>query len=285
MNQLEFNKIITEENLKKYKNLSKNICRQTYKIEIGKKNYILKINSSKTLEEFELIVKTIQTLNENKFSTPKLIISKYEHNISYFLFEYVEESIDKEIKGLRDKDIETILKLVKEFYKLTSKIANENKENQIILYVEKNIEKFSFIHKNLLHNIINELKETTSKCRLIVTDINKTNFLNSKKTLNMIDFDEVCFSEIEYDISQIFLNFILNEKPKNSLEQNIKELKKIIKEFEKITVINPLKIINYLIIAMYHDIIKFEHEKRIQEEIFKKILFILNNKKLILSLL
>ena len=288
MNETEFNALIVTDNLKKYKNLSKNICRETYRIEKNKENFILKINNSKTKEEFELIKKTIQTLNDNNFQTPKLLFSIYWQNKSYFLFEDISETGALEIQSKRDteqkKKNETILKLLQKFYKITLEIENNKNENQIINFIENNIERFSFIHKNILHKIINELKEIkTNQNRLILTDINYSNFLEFKKKNYMIDFDEVCFSDIEYDIAQVFLNFILNENPKNSLEQNIFELKKIIKEYDKISENNHLKIINYLIISMYHDIIKYDHHKEIQEQIFKKVLFILNNKETIIK--
>jgi len=305
MNETEFNTLCTTENLKKYKNLSKNIYRETYRIEKNKESYILKINSSKTNKEFELIKKTIQTLNENNFQTPKLLFSTHQQNKSYFLFEDITEtgdgrlgtgavttqasfgnrlsSIDKNQEQKRK--IEDIIKILEKFYKITEKIENNNKnENQIITYIENNLERFSFIHKNILHKIINELKEiNTNQNRLIITDINNTNFLEFKKKTYIIDFDEVCFCEIEYDIAQVFLNFILNENPKNSLEQNISELKKIITEYNKISETSNLKIINYLIISMYHDIIKYDHHQEIQEQIFKKVIFILNNKETILK--
>lgn len=285
MNEKEFTKLITSENLSKYKNLSKNFCRKVYKIENNNKNYILKINTSKTLEEFELITKIILILNDNKFSTPKLLFSKYQNKTSYFLFEYILEI--GEGRGERgDEDIEKILKLLLKYYKLTSKNLNEKKENEIIKYLENNIDKFSFIHKNLLQNIISELKEDKNQILIaILTDVNPTNFIQVKNKVYLIDFDEVCFSEIEFDIAQIFLNFIINVKTKNTLEQNLLELKKIILNFETIQKINSSKIINYLIISMYQDIFKYEQNKEIQEEIFKKILFILNNKKTILSML
>ncbi len=281
MNEIEFNSLVKTENFKKYKNLSKNICRETYRIEKNKENYILKINNSKTNKEFELIKKTIQTLNENKFQTPKLLFSIYQQNKSYFLFEDITETGASEQK----RKIEDIIKILLKFYKITQKIENNNNnENQIINFIENNIERFSFIHKNILHKIINELKEINqSQNRLIITDINNTNFLEFKKKTYIIDFDEVCFSDIEYDIAQIFLNFILNENPKNSLEQNISELKIIITQYNKISETSNLKIINYLIISMYHDIIKYDHHKEIQEQIFKKVLFILNNKETIIK--
>ena len=94
MNETEFNTLCTTENLKKYKNLSKNIYRETYRIEKNKESYILKINSSKTNKEFELIKKTIQTLNENNFQTPKLLFSTHQQNKSYFLFEDITETGD-----------------------------------------------------------------------------------------------------------------------------------------------------------------------------------------------
>lgn len=276
MEKINFEKIIKKD-FSKYVNLSKNICRQIYKIELNKKNYILKLNNSKTKEEYELIIKTILTLNETKFKTSTLIFSKYENNTSYFLFEYLN-GIETKIFEIKD-----IINIVQEFYKITENISNKTNENHIIKTIENNLENFSFIHKNILHKIIIELKEIRNQNRIIITDINQTNFIQFKKNIYLIDFDEICFSEIEYDIAQIFLNFILYTNSKNSLEQNIIELKKIIIEFKNISEIYNLKIINYLIISMYHDIIKYNHKKEIQENIFKKIIYILNNKELILK--
>lgn len=233
MNQDYFEKIISKTTKQfNYKEIiTNNPNTISYEIQNteNKENYFYKIiNKAISKEQFELIINTIKILNKNNFPTAKLLYSKQKENSSDFIFEYLN-SEQKEI-NLSTHNTE-ILELIKTFYQLTRKIPISSSHT----HFKPN--KFTIQFKE-------EYKIQLKPNQLILVDINPSNFLLQNNKLYLIDFDEINFSQIEYDISKIFLNLYYENKP---LELTFQKYSKTIKYFQNINPNIDLELVYNLI--------------------------------------
>jgi len=104
--------------------------------------------------------------------------------------------------------------LLGEFYRIAKDISFLNQD-----YKVKYLKKIEFVksgmsnvtHKRISDNIKNNIESDFDSSNLILMDINLTNFIVSKGEMYLIDFDEVSFGEIEFDIADLFLNFAIDK--------------------------------------------------------------------------
>lgn len=236
--------------------------------------YIFKINHNKTKEEFELIIQTIQKLNSSKFPTAKLIYSEYTNNKSYFIFEYINgEKIKKDEHNLKQ-----IANLTKQFYKITKEmLINPNLtfnslSKKVTLKTQSPI-LLDIFQKTLTKLLINNHEQ------LIICDINSSNFINTKNGLYMIDFDEIFFCEIEFDIADFFTDYFKINK--TSIAEIIKNYKSYLIQFKEYE-ISISKILNYIILILISELTSSASQSENQYKM-ETLKFILKNKKILLK--
>lgn len=226
---INFNEKFTYKRFKKTNNYS-----DSYLVD---DKYILKITNNKTKTQFDLIVKIIQNLNEKNFPTAKCLFSKYKNNKSYFVFEYIRgDKITKDKKYIKD-----ISNLINLFYDMTKDFEIE-KDNCLLYQAHKMIISINNDkYKQIFIETIEKLKKNQNNLRLIITDVNTSNFIIKDNKLYLIDFDEVLFGEIEFDLADFIEDYFnLNIE---TLDEKVEDIKFLLESFE----INSEKIIDYLI--------------------------------------
>ncbi|MFW6286040.1 MAG: hypothetical protein ACOC16_02865 [Nanoarchaeota archaeon] len=248
-----FEKIINFDSNFQYKQISKTkkatdiYLVEDKKVNQNTKKYILKINHQKNKEEYNLIINTIKLLNKNKYPTPKLLHSKYINSKSYFIFEYIKGNPIKQ----ESKNIIPISNLIKEFYNITKNTPiNSN------LTLQEKVKNFKLnistpIYKKIFYDILTQIIQNIQNEKLRIIDINTSNFINIENQLYIIDFDEIFFTEIEFDIADLFTDFVKIHK--DSFFEIIKYYNLFLNEFKEYD-INNEKIINYMILILISEL-------------------------------
>ncbi len=289
--------IKSKNNNKVYKITSK----INYENNTTKQIFILKINNEiKDIEEFHLKTQIITKLHENNFNTPELYYNKFSNNLSYFIFEYIntKENINLNNNNnnndynnsnntehlIKKERIQILTNFLCDFYTITDNI-NPYNEN---LKIANIIDKINSKTKNnptlckIEKSAIEIIKSHGINSYCIITDVNASNIIMEETTKKyyMIDFDEICFGDYEFDISDYFSEIILEINFKKALSIIIK-MSKTIKEKTNKQII-PEKIINYTILNLIRDLRK-TNSKALNNKILWKINLIHEQKEILIS--
>jgi thiamine kinase-like enzyme len=236
--------------------------------------YIFKINHTKTEEEFELIKKTIMELNSSNFPTAKLVYCEYKDNKSYFIFEYIKGSKITKIEN----HLQKIAELTKQFYEITKKIPLNPNLTFNSLAPKIRIKTQSPILHDIFNKALHELLRS-SHTQLIICDINSSNFIENQKGLYMIDFDEIFFCEIEFDLADLFTDYFKTNKGK--IAETIKNYRKYISEFKEYD-ISIQKILDYIILILISELTPNAPQSENHDKM-ETLKFILKNRKILLK--
>ncbi|MCA9460144.1 MAG: hypothetical protein KC550_06360 [Nanoarchaeota archaeon] len=258
-----------------------------------KEKYVYKIFSRGKIE-YDLILDVILKLNNFNFLCPKLFYSKFDENKKkiHLIYEYID--CDEKFDISNDFHISNFILLLKNFYEITKFIDGENRNQYFLSKIERIERKlgednlngriFEFIKKDLsnLMGVKGSMGVgggvSVSLNRVILRDINPTNILISKGKFYLIDFDEISFGELEFDLADIYLNFSSGK----NVSENLLFLNKIIfgldlKDYDIISI----KIIYYLILILYHESLFIFESNSEKLSNLKKIKFFFENRVLL----
>lgn len=205
-----YEKIIAFDTTFNYSLISKKTkANEIYHVEGEGIKLIMKIIKNKSEEEFVLISYVLKALNKNDFPTASLYYQKYDGKNIYLILEYIEGL--KKIEYSREKNI-LITNMMKKFYKITEKFQCIDEKLNLIYHIKKFENEFSdmpellTLAKKSINYIHNNYSLTT---RLLLFDVNTSNFLESEidSETYLVDFDDIIFGELEYDLADFFTDF------------------------------------------------------------------------------
>lgn len=226
--------------------------------------FFLKQNKLLNKDEFHFLVDLYTFLSKRKFNIVNLIKENFdeEQNLGELLFEYY----DILSLNLDYEKIYFYLDLLIDFYSITENFYQDYiKKNSFIskrkIDFEINVllNKLEKLNKSNLNSIpflldfkkiLIYLKKNYKKNRVILHDVNTSNFLNLKNgKIFLCDLDEFMIGEIEFDIADLITDFIFE----NISENEKKVFKKDILRYLNKKINFDLRKVLYYEIVIYFD--------------------------------
>jgi thiamine kinase-like enzyme len=169
---------------------------------------------------------------------------------------------------------------MREFYNVTKDFEVE--EDLRLLNYAKDIKKKNLgVLNNIFEKTLDRVKKNKKEERLLIVDINSSNFIETKSDIYMIDFDEILFGEIEFDLADFFTDFF--EREKQSLKEIIEIYKEFLSYFDNYSY-DVDKILDYIILILISELTPNTKDSE-NEYKLRGVKFILANRKIIYDML
>lgn len=237
---------------------------------------VVKFNKSMPLQKHYNLINTIYSLNFLSVDVPELVAHSNLENVSIFVF--------KVLRGLRDFDVT----LSEDFEFLARFLANFYRETKGLQTNSSCIFKKEVLSRNVGDFLLSVYRSSfqrvkyveKQRSRVVLRDVNPTNFKYVDNKLFLIDLDEIQMGEIEQDLAYVFLKF--NDKVRFNLEfvQRYKIILRELREFR----VDVDRIISYVVLIKINKITD-KNKNYDLSEITAYVSWLLRNRRRIVEIL